>query len=294
MPSRQTLAAPLAQSMRAMLLGELEAAVDDLRRPRRPDVHSARKHGKRLRAELRLLRPLLGHAQGRALEQALSAAARCVAASREAEVMRRTLDALCQRHPATEDILAPWRPALEARLRRHRRRGDPAGACARLRALQEPFGQLALDRLDATLLETGLRQSYRAARRAGRRCRRSPADVERAHDWRKASKRHAMHCELLRPLWPTLKPRAQGLDGLNEQLGEHHDWADLAAMLSTLLDPPALAPVQAAIEAEQARCLAQALKASRALFEARPKRWSPATACGGRPGSRSTSPRSGR
>ncbi|MDT0498143.1 CHAD domain-containing protein [Algiphilus sp. W345] len=266
-----SLPIPLSLLLRDAALGEVESARSALKRGRPKDIHSARKHCKKLRALLQLLQPVLRRRTRRSLDHAVRDAARAVAVRREARVMSETLETLAQRHEMYADALLALREPVRKQVRRH---AEPQGtriALDRLDTVREAIEILDLETADAAALERGLRRSYRKARKRARVAAENP-QAERLHEWRKRSKAHAYACDLLVPLWPVLEDRSHRLSMLNDALGEHHDLADLLRALDALdsIDPA----LRVVIEAEQQGCAHAALAFGDALFGDKAKHWS--------------------
>lgn len=218
---------PLAEALRQVALAEADAAIAALEAGGATGIHEMRKHCKKLRALLHLVRGLDRGAVS-AIEHRVREAAGRLGSARDQTVRAQTLRELRRRHPELARIRAP-RGTIHGS-------GDvpdtPALALDRLREAREGLKHLPLDRLSASTLERALRDSYRQARSAWHRAGADPGAAERLHRWRKRTKRLGYQCQLLTPLWPGLAgPIQKHLDTLGEHLGEHHDRAELLACL---------------------------------------------------------------
>ena len=217
------------ERLRALLLGLCRQAQADLQRlPRHPEpaLHALRVRMKKLRAILRLAKPVLPK---QAL-QSLSAEARVIrqafGACRDAEVARHLAAKLAEQTglplPALNlPPLAPEPAVSRAAIRR------------RLRHVESQLADLPLAPLTrAQLREVWLAQ-YRRCRRLGHRCHREPRP-ERLHAWRKRVK-ELEHLGLalvaLRVDLPAARLRIRPARELGRQLGRLQDLAVLTAVM---------------------------------------------------------------
>ncbi len=232
----ETVAAGVARSAREQL-DRARAELGDGRRDRHTAIHEARKSCKRLRGLLRLARSGLGERVYRRENAALRDAARRLSALRDAEALLETYDKLSERFEGEIDRrrIAPVRRVLaahRAELGKDDLEASIAGFRADLEAVRErlsswpPAG-------DVEVLSSGLRRTYKRARRAMQAAYGAPS-TERFHDWRKRVKYHRYHLELLAPLWPRqIEARRKEVKALGGRLGEEHDLAVLQATLAT-------------------------------------------------------------
>lgn len=197
---------PPARAVRRATTEQLDHALAALARGEAGAAHETRKVCKRLRALLRLLRPLLGAAAYRADNRRLRDAARLLAAEREAEVLPKTARSL--------GLSAGGARASDPVARAH--------AARALETMRRRTARWQLRGLSRTQLAAGLQRGYRAARRAMQRALRDPAAAQ-VHEWRKRAKYHGYQCELASAAWPALDRRRRRLDDLSQALGYHHD-----------------------------------------------------------------------
>lgn len=225
---------PPETAFRAIALDQLDEALSDLDNPDRDGrsvVHEARRRCKKLRGLLRLVRPVFpDFARENA---AIRDAAALLSHLRDAEVLHQTVadlvgwrssDALVrieqrlagEHSPAPGDRLAEFRTRLEAvRARVPGWRLEAAGSHAWL---------------------PGLRQTYRQTRRRMRAAHRSH-DASEVHEWRKASKNHGFHIDLLKKVAPDiLGDDLKRIEQLSTGLGQHHDLVVLTAAVSASPD----------------------------------------------------------
>lgn len=268
----------LNRSLRDAAAGQLDDAIRQLliAGPDHPEgVHDVRKHLKKLRAMLRLLRPGLGDRYP-AQNAALRDAARLLSAGRDDEVLLQTFERLtASLAPEAQAGFAPVRARLEAR----RAAALNVPARDRLRAL------IALVRMrpavrrwpaaDREALFRGWKRGFKRARKSWREAEQDGGSLQ-VHEWRKRIKVHWYQTRLLQPYArERLGRRREKLRRLAEMLGEFHDLAVLREQLA--LDPGGFgAPEQTAFldgqaAAEQARLLEQALPLGRDLFDGKPE-----------------------
>jgi CHAD domain-containing protein len=247
----------LAAGLRRLSVREFEHALEGLSDPgtsREVAIHEMRKSAKRVRALLRMVRPVIGERVYRFENGLLREAAASVSAVRDGIVMVEAVDRIRSRYYR---LLAPetFAAASERLRRRHERMAgrvldDEAVASelatvlyrARSRYLAWPVDpsdpraghQVLPDRWSA--IEPGVMATYARGRREMRLAydQRLP---EHFHAWRKRVKylRHQM--EILTPLWwEVVGGLAASLDTLGEVLGEAHDLAELTRQVTTVPD----------------------------------------------------------
>lgn len=226
MPLRLDPDLPLADAARTAVQAELDHAMERLDGPLSDtDVHEIRKHGKRIRAVMRLLRPAMGRARTRRLSRPVRDGARHLAPLRDARVMR--------------DLLQDFDAAVARSAREHlpdlpppeHREGARHAARAGYAEGQAQLDGLPWESVDREALREGLSLRWQAAAR-GWQAARTHDDAEVFHDWRKDIKALGYQVKLLRPIWPdTLPALADPLSALGDHLGQHHDAAVLADLL---------------------------------------------------------------
>lgn len=242
-------------------------------------VHSVRKRGKKLRALLRLVRPVFaGYARENA---ALRDAAAGLSVLRDAEALIETLDPLVAEaqavdtHPEVRAFLVGRRDRLEAQ----------EDTAAVLRAFRETLETMR-ERAERWKLSEGgfdgfaggLVRTYGEGRDAMKTARRDPTAFH-LHEWRKRVKAHAYHSCLLRAAAPDLlRGHREAALHLGELLGDHHN---LAVLRETIEGEPdlggAMTPLAAGIDARQATLATEAFALGRKVFAERPaalgRRW---------------------
>jgi CHAD domain-containing protein len=244
-------------------------------------VHEARKSFKRLRALLRLVRPVIGEKTYRAENARFRDAGRPLAEVRDAKILIETLDGLAehfQEHIAGRSF-GDVRKALQAHLRAVRKRVlDDQDALA----VVGDAGRQARDQIKGwaqvpnrwSAVGDGLEDVYRRARDAFGAAAADPT-VENLHEWRKQAKYLRYQLELLRPLWPErMGELAAEADRMGELLGDDHDLAVLRQMLTD--DPGRFGDASdaevllALIDRRRAELEAEAVMLGRRFFQDKP------------------------
>ena len=234
MTYRLKLQEPIAQGVRRIGLEQIEiaeaklASKDDVA----ASVHDARRCLKRLRALLRLVRPVLDEDLYQREAERLSGTGRLLSGVRDLDVMRQTLSKLESRfgempNGATE--------RLRQLLAHGQNLGRRSGAEGRRQALLS-FGQArklftgkVMAKIEVGHLVEGLGRTYRKARKAFHDAYRDPSD-KFFHAWRKQVQLHWRHMLLLSRGWPeALSARAGEAKQLSQLLGEDHDHSILMA-----------------------------------------------------------------
>ena len=232
----ETVSSGVLRIARAQLEMAMARALD-ARQPVDERVHEARKHGKKLRALMRLVR-----AQDRMFfaeeNAAIRDAARELSARRDSDVIL----AACTELSAT----CP-RPRIRAHLARVRRKLGRQGAVEatghttierelrrfvrRMRDVHARVLFWPIVECTALHLEQGFVEVYRQARRALRRVLADPSE-ENFHELRKRVKDHGFHLRLLRDTWPrAIDDRLRDVDRLSDRLGRERDLAMLGHAL---------------------------------------------------------------
>jgi CHAD domain-containing protein len=292
MSYRLSLADAPAVSVRACAREQLNSALRELESPGDDPaqaIHQARKHLKKSRALLRLVRPALGSEVYRAENGALRETAAQLSATRDADVLVAIVDGLAERAvgrlPASD--FEALRAALAAEAISARApagdgagagAGDGAGAAAaavaqELRAAHERVEGWPLDDADWATVVAGISRAY-ARGREGRALAESDPTVEHLHDWRKRVKDLWYHHRLLKPVWPAVfEAYAEEAHVLSEQLGDDHDLAVLRERLERGIDGLAvdLEPLLAVVEERRADLQGQARRLAARLYAEKPK-----------------------
>ncbi len=232
---------PLADDIRKLARGRVDAAVEVLADPRDPheSVHQARKRFKEMRALLRLFRPALGGKTARRENTWYRDHARALSGYRDAQAVIETVDALAGqfRLPAQQEALQACRKAL---VRRRDRLVEEEGSLAEqiaglideLAIARERIGSWPMKATGAAAFTGGFRRYYAEGARAMQQSHLTGAP-EPWHEWRKRVKDYWYHVQILRPLWPpVLKALQAELKSLSDLLGDDHDLDVLETLLA--------------------------------------------------------------
>jgi CHAD domain-containing protein len=237
-------------SVRRCAREQLTGAADQLERAEEDSVkavHEARKHLKKTRALLRLVRPALGRKAYSRENGALRDAGLALSGTRDADVRVATATALAE-HAAgrlPSDVFDALRGALVAEAAVDR---DGAGEEAirfadvieALRAAERRVEAWPLEPADWETVLAGAARAYARGKEAFAAARATP-EPEQLHAWRKRAKDLWYHQRLLAPAWPeVLRAQADAAHTLSELLGDDHDLAVLMARLAD--DAAPLAP----------------------------------------------------
>lgn len=274
MAYRLSIADDVPSSARTCAREQLLGAVEWLERADEDSVkavHQARKHLKKTRALLRLVRPALGAKAYRREDAALRDIGLALSGARDAAVLVQTVSKLSEhaagRLPA--DTFDQLRDALaaEASAAPTVADGEPvpelASVIEALRAAEQRVEAWPLDGADWGTVVEGIARAY-ARGREGFAVARATPEPELLHAWRKRAKDLWYHQRLLAPAWPEqLDAQAEAAHKLTELLGDDHDLAVLAARLAD--DTAPLPPVA---DAERAELLALVEHRSRELRDA--------------------------
>jgi len=273
---------PLHAGAGRIVRDEVEGALAELdagSHERDTRVHRARRHLKRARAVLRLVRPGSGPPLVH-LDRQLRDAARLVATTRDAAVAVQAFDAVRERFPDETDWPA-FRLVRTGLVLRHRslilstvtagRIDDLRSELEHTRRTMTPWAPGA-GGFEA--IAPGLAATYRSGRVGMAAAYRRPS-AERFHDWRRHVRYHALHAALLRGgCGRVAESRIKRAGRLAETLGVEHDLSVLGALLverpARFGGPAAVFPLLDLIERRRAELRAVARPAGKRLFRARP------------------------
>jgi CHAD domain-containing protein len=253
MAYRLSFADDVPSSVRLCAREQLAGAVERLERAEEGPVkavHEARKHLKKTRALLRLVRPALGKQAYRQENDALRDAGLALSGARDADVRVATARALAEhaagRLPA--DVFDALRDALAAEAAGPERVGADrfAAVIEALRATEPRVEAWPLDDADWDTVLAAATRAYARGREAFALARATP-EPELLHAWRKRTKDLWYHQRLLAPAWPdVLGAQAEAAHELSELLGDDHD---LAVLDQRLADDAA--PLAPAVDAQR-------------------------------------------
>lgn len=268
-PADSSVRAGLRRIARAELAGALKRLDGGL--PDADAVHGLRKHTKKLRGLIRLVRPVFPGFAG--VNAVLRDGAARLAPLRDAEVRLATMQALGADLPGAAPVLARLAAEVEAERARADLPAELARLAAEMAALRKAASGWKLEAKGWGALAPGLGATWRAGRRGLRDAARA-RDAGPFHEWRKAVKHHWYQARLLEAVWPAvLTPWIAVVDELGETLGRHNDLDVLRAHLGPGL-PPALAEAIAArMAAERTAALALGARVHADRSGALVRRW---------------------
>jgi len=198
--------------------------------PRDEVVHDARKALKRVRAVLRLARPVVGEKAFQRENTCFRDGARPLTAVRDARILVETLDKLIEHfkeHIAGQSF-SDVRKSLQAHLREVRRQvldEQNAFAVVAETIRRERDGVKGWMKVPNRWRSVGLglKETYRRAKDSFEVAKADPTD-EKLHEWRKQAKYLFYQLEILRPLWTERTDEmVHEVDQVGELLGDDHD-----------------------------------------------------------------------
>jgi CHAD domain-containing protein len=254
-PFRLKQGASVSSEIRRIVLKQLEAAISELHTvgdPQSDDaVHDARRRVKKIRAIIRLVRPVLDKAY-RAVDRDLSTVSRLLAPVADGRGIVETLKEIEHRYPASlpKRTLAVARAGVLRNGARADRDAHARGilkiAAGTLRSERNRVKRWQIRGDGFRAIAPGLEESYRRARRMMLVTWSKPKPSH-FHTWRRYVKDHWFHIRLLEGRCGNhlvaYERRIEALDGI---LGEYHN----VNLLRDLLVTDASLPQE-----ESARCL---------------------------------------
>lgn len=236
-------------------------------------AHKARVRCKRIRAALRLARPLMSEKAFKRENRWWRDLARLLSDLRDASARIEALEAL--RPFLVTRIGSESTRRLEERFHAERRDTDPKDVIRTFTdRLEAREGNLVpdLDEGSREKLVKAIAETYRVARVAMKAALES-GEAELLHEWRKQAKYHALQVRLMRQQFPdALDRRVAGVRDLAELLGEVQDIEVVAEAARGWKQRPAgFANV---LKARRAALVTGARAAGAALFAEKPKEWS--------------------
>jgi CHAD domain-containing protein len=233
----------LRKSLRRIVRNQMDAVLEELtaapKGPRDEVVHEVRKSLKKIRAVLRLVRPVIGEKVYRRENTCFRDAGRPLTEVRDARILIETLDKLVehfQEHIAGRSF-ADVRKVLRDNLRAVRKRVlDEHNAFVVVAETVRQARERVKGWTDVpdkwSSVGAGLQDTCRQARAAFRDAAADPS-VAKLHEWRKQVKYLRYQFEVLRPLWPErMEELATEADRMGDLLGDAHDLAVLRQLLT--------------------------------------------------------------
>ena len=235
-------------------------------------AHKARVRVKKIRAALRLARPMLGRKAYRKQNRWWRNAARELSDLRDAGARLEAMDSL--RPFLIARIGTAMTRKLTERFEKEQRAADARAPIKAFRRRLRKRGGKLLPRLPAgrrSDLAEQLAESYRASRRAMKAAL-ATGEPAMLHEWRKQAKSHALQARLVRQTFPaTLAERHIAARDLAELLGAVQD---IEVVFEGIADwtegPDGLAE---ALQGRRGELVEEARAAGEALFGAKTKAW---------------------
>jgi CHAD domain-containing protein len=256
----------ISSEVRRIVLRQLDLATSELKSIGDPEsdeaIHDARRRVKKIRAVIRLVRPVLDKTYRAGVDPDLRRVSKMLAPVADGQGVVETLNVLARRYRRAlpRKAVAALRADLIEREKRIDAKADAQHVLQKAtRALRAQRKQIKAWKLTAEgfhAIAPGLKESVRRARHAMTAAWTDPTP-RHFHSWRRYVKDHWFHVRLLEAhcgnhLIP-IQRRLEALDGL---LGEYHN---LVLLREVLLDDSALAPL------DRAYCLRVVARYQRAL-----------------------------
>jgi CHAD domain-containing protein len=270
----------------ARIIGELlDKAHHELKKPhsgRDAAIHEVRKSMKKLRALLRLIRPVVRKKHFRAADKAVRDFSRRLGGARDSTVVLATFDALLAYYSdyLNNRTVDPIRESLAKRqwlaMEQHLAAMDSDSLMRDLEKLEQCFSCLDLGQFTCETLLDSAKQSYREGRTALAALHVDPS-TEHGHALRKHVKYLWYQMRLLQKAdTAMIRQLILELDELGELLGQDHD---LALLGDTLKGAPGICCnavrcelIGGLIETRRIALLSAALRLADRVFTAEPKR----------------------
>ncbi|MGG6242024.1 CHAD domain-containing protein [Nodosilinea sp. AN01ver1] len=251
-------------NIRRILSEQLEKAVQQLSEEFQQTpgeaVHNARKHLKKVRSVLRLVRKSIDKDTYNREKNRLRDLGRSLSLARDSEVYQQTLNGLLDAYGLDLDtgefskLQASLGDLHQVRLKELTNGDTPIAAIVSdLKDSQGRLNQLSLQKTGWKALSANLKQIYSQGQTRYHIAYADGSD-DAFHDWRKRVKDLWHITGLLKPLWPSVMTAFESeMDQLAQALGDGHD---VAALRSFLLG----SPTEIAIEAVHMQVLLPLMK----------------------------------
>ena len=234
MAYRVKLGPPLAGEIQRIGIEQIEIARRCLKSgdDRESQVHQARKCLKRLRALFVLAEPVFGKTLAREEQRRYRDLGRKLSNWRDLDVMRRTAAKLAANaSPATAAPVAALVATLDRRAPKNGTKEPGTALLAGLDAAERVLATLDTSRVRSTSPVAAAIATYGKCCKTLAAAERIPSEAA-LHDLRKCIQRHWRHMQLLRQVWQEeLEVRVAAARQLSQVLGEHQDFATLAAFV---------------------------------------------------------------
>jgi CHAD domain-containing protein len=277
----------VSKGMKRIVDELIESAIAYIEQPsadREEDLHQVRLAIKRLRAILRLLRPLVSKTFFKRENARLRSAARRLARLRDLAVARRTLEQVTDKlashlqHAQIQEVFESFLAQTPASSHYDKDREMALQLAARaLAEMRQAFHSLALPDHGWKTIEPGLKKLYRQNRVWMMRAS-SSNKAEDFHGWRKRVKYYFYLLKMLTTIWPKrLEKTIKCLDRLQDKLGKDHD---LSVLKSFLVKHPTnsgnktpVAHVIRYLEKRSGKFRKKSMALGKILFDDKPSHW---------------------
>ncbi|ADP70827.1 CHAD domain containing protein [Rhodomicrobium vannielii ATCC 17100] len=272
----------LSQSVPAVGCEQLDAALERLMTADHDEtaIHAARRHFKRTRALLDLVKSVDKGDAARSSQKLLSGAGKLLSASRDAQVAVGAAETLREEfadasHERLFSDLSSWLQARHEHVLERAVSENIGNAIAEVAKAKACLSQFDFGDASAKDLLAASARTYKRGRREMKKALASE-HAEDLHEWRKQVQRHWRQTLLLRTAWPKeAKARAKLAKTLSDALGLHHDLAVLREMIeqnrAVFRTPADVNTLLLFIEEKQASLLADAKERGEHLFSEKPK-----------------------
>lgn len=233
MPYRFTKNEQLSFGLKRIILEEIDGALNDLSEKSKnvdEEIHSARKHFKKIRAVLRLIRSPLGEVLYSNANIAIRDAARNLALARNTAVMLRTLEKIHFNDENSKHALTIIREHLTSGYETAKiTKGESNKIINRTKKLliqlRSETHHFPINGDDFSLIKDGINEVFIKGRKYFVDSKSFPSDFI-LHEWRKYIKYLWYDFKLLTNLWPSyFNAIAYELEILAEKLGDINDLA---------------------------------------------------------------------
>jgi CHAD domain-containing protein len=258
-------------------IGRAIRRIEHPTRERAADVHEVRTSIKKIRAMLRLVRPVIPERAFTRENAALRSAARHLSGARDAAVARRTITRCAKttgRKPAVQSTLLDLLLPEESHESPDVVERAMAIVAGELKVIRARLGRLHLCESEWEAIEPGLRKVMRQCRRRMRVAIESDED-EDFHRWRIRVKNLYHELQLVESIWPKrLGKMLACLRKLQRRIGDLHDVAVAKALLAANAATPAtrekIDPIVERLDARAARLKRDSRKLGHQLFDKKP------------------------
>jgi CHAD domain-containing protein len=292
MPYRFKRGEAVPEAVQRIAMEQIERAQKELR-GRLPDaaeaVHQARKRFKKLRALVRLVRPVMNKKVFKEENGFFRDQARALASARDDQVMLDTLEVLAE-VDASESFPEEWAGLHDLLTQRRDAHLDSGGedlggrmdqVASALDRYPDRLGDWQIPARGFDALGPGLERTYKDGLDALHLVCEQPTDVQ-FHEWRKRVKDHWYHTRLLEGMWrEMMKARSAELARLSDLLGDDHDLSVFSDTLDFVpgqtLTPDAKKHLEKKVARRQKKLRGNALRLGERIYAEKPnrlrKRW---------------------